>query len=274
LKETLIDAGYNKEVWKIYSLGKPKITAYLISLPTDNAAETATQEERCFIRLKGQAFLPKIYRIFYYNIQSNQQIFQQQIIEMKYYPKNLHTLISTDLSDQMKMAYTLQLIQTICNLHDHGIIHRDIKPENILVSKKQRIALTDFGLSSYIEDPDLKKNPGSLPYAAPEVLRDTICKDKFARDIWSAGCVLWLLWYDDPYPWFEEAFKASPKPKEMLLIMQDFDLELSQIDSTEDMLLFLIAKMLRYKPDSRWTAKQLLPAFRLMATFFSPDGSN
>lgn len=52
-----------------------------------------------------------------------------------------------------------------------GVIHRDIKPENLLVTKRGRIKITDFGCSHLIENgtDGLAKTVGSNYYFAPEV---------------------------------------------------------------------------------------------------------
>src|SRR3974390_266453 len=48
----------------------------------------------------------------------------------------------------------LQIVPQICEAlqfaHDEGIVHRDIKPENILVDKKGRVKIADFGLAKLL----------------------------------------------------------------------------------------------------------------------------
>lgn len=38
--------------------------------------------------------------------------------------------------------------------YEANIIHRDIKPDNLLVNSMDEIKVTDFGVSTVLEDPD------------------------------------------------------------------------------------------------------------------------
>lgn len=100
-----------------------------------------------------------------------------------------------------------QLVLAITRCHEMGICHRDIKPENILLTlpfdadpNTHSLAevvvakLCDFGLADFIP-PVSKKfttHPGSLTYAAPELLRG-IPYDGPKAELWSLGVMLYMM---------------------------------------------------------------------------------
>jgi serine/threonine protein kinase len=95
----------------------------------------------------------------------------------------------------------LQIIPQICEAlqyaHDEGIVHRDIKPENILLDKKGRVKIADFGLAKLLGqdgpgDPMTEAGlvMGTPQYMAPEQIERPLEVDHRA-DIYSLGVVFY-----------------------------------------------------------------------------------
>ena len=83
--------------------------------------------------------------------------------------------------------------------HDEGIVHRDIKPENILLDKKGRVKIADFGIAKLVgqtaADAALTGAGdvvGTLHYMAPEQVEKPLTVDHRA-DIFSLGVVFYEL---------------------------------------------------------------------------------
>jgi TM2 domain-containing membrane protein YozV/predicted Ser/Thr protein kinase len=95
----------------------------------------------------------------------------------------------------------LGIVPLICDAlqyaHDEGVMHRDIKPENILLDRRGRVKIADFGLVKLIsgEKTDYtltapQQVMGTLHYMAPEQVENPSSVDHRA-DIYALGVVLY-----------------------------------------------------------------------------------
>jgi len=102
---------------------------------------------------------------------------------------------------QCKPEEALRIVPLICEAlqfaHDEGIVHRDIKPENILLDKRGRLKIADFGLARLLghtrTDYTLTgpwQVMGTPNYMAPEQMDDPLKVDHRA-DIYSLGVVFY-----------------------------------------------------------------------------------
>ena len=95
----------------------------------------------------------------------------------------------------------LQIIPQLCDAlqyaHDEGVVHRDIKPENVLIDRKGRVKIADFGLAKILnrEPEDLRLTGegqvmGTPHYMAPEQIEHPLTVDHRA-DIFSLGVIFY-----------------------------------------------------------------------------------
>jgi predicted Ser/Thr protein kinase len=104
-------------------------------------------------------------------------------------------------ANKLSTREALQIIPQICEAlqfaHDEGVVHRDVKPENVLIDKKGRVKIADFGLAKMLgrepRDPRLtgaRDVMGTPNYMAPEQVEHPQEVDHRA-DIYSLGVVFY-----------------------------------------------------------------------------------
>jgi tRNA A-37 threonylcarbamoyl transferase component Bud32 len=102
---------------------------------------------------------------------------------------------------QLRPEQALRIVPQICDAlqyaHEEGVVHRDIKPENILLDKKGRVKIADFGLAKLLgrDTGDFtltgsRQVMGTLYYMAPEQVERPLEVDHRA-DIYSLGVVFY-----------------------------------------------------------------------------------
>jgi len=127
------------------------------------------------VKLKNVLYLRnKLYLIFEYLEQ-----------DLKVYMDSVSVMDST-----LVKSYLYQMLKGIEYCHSHRILHRDLKPQNLLIDKRGRLKLADFGLSRAFGIPlrHYTHEVVTLWYRAPEIL---LGQSRYSTpvDIWSAGCI-------------------------------------------------------------------------------------
>lgn len=94
------------------------------------------------------------------------------------------------LDEPVISRYMGNMLQGLNFLHtlDPPVLHRDIKGANILVGLNRMVKLADFGCSKRSNGTMVQTLRGSVPWMAPEVMREAEYGRK--ADIWGIGCVV------------------------------------------------------------------------------------
>jgi tRNA A-37 threonylcarbamoyl transferase component Bud32 len=106
-------------------------------------------------------------------------------------------LAAHSLQPTEALAIVPQICEALQFAHDEGVVHRDIKPENILLDKRGRVKIADFGLAKLTtRSPEeftltgTQQWVGTPRYMAPEQMEGSRAVDHRA-DIYSLGVVFY-----------------------------------------------------------------------------------
>lgn len=118
---------------------------------------------------------------------------------------------TTNLPLYNLMNILYQMLQAVNYIHQNNVIHSDLKPANFLMVNG-RLKLIDFGIASNmaVDSTSIIKfsQAGTFNYISPEALTDISSgtspmrggnqpkiKISTKSDVWSLGCILYLLLY-------------------------------------------------------------------------------
>jgi serine/threonine protein kinase len=181
----------------VYQARQPALdrTVALKILPTStstgvNFAERFNREARALARLNH----PNIVAVHEFGQAGKLHYFIMEFVD----GANLRQL---EKAGRLSSREALQIIPQICDAlqyaHDEGVVHRDIKPENVLVDRKGRVKIADFGLAKIlgVDAEALRLTAegqvmGTPHYMAPEQVERPLAVDHRA-DIYSLGVVFY-----------------------------------------------------------------------------------
>merc|ERR1711964_426024 len=94
-------------------------------------------------------------------------------------------------------AYAQQMFLGLSLMRKCNILHADLKPDNILVNEtRNMLKICDLGSASDASDNEITPYLVSRFYRAPEIILGM--PYDFAIDIWSVGCTLYVVHWQDP----------------------------------------------------------------------------
>lgn len=113
-------------------------------------------------------------------------------------------MLKTILSDRSPLSLqeffnlSIEIINTIANIHANKVFHRNLNPYNILVNSamgaKKIVKITDMSLSTYIGEPsknDDKQYIGSFAYISPEQTGRLDMRPDHRSDLYALGIIFY-----------------------------------------------------------------------------------
>ena len=190
----LLGQGGMGAVYKARQPGLDRLVALKILPPGMGAdpafAERFTREARSLARLSH----PNIVAVYDFGQAGDLYYFIMEYID----GVNLRQMERAQrLDPRQALDIVIKVCEALQYAHDEGIVHRDIKPENILIDKKGRVKIADFGLAKLLgrapTDFTLtrpEQRMGTPAYMAPEQVERPGIVDHRA-DIYSLGVVFY-----------------------------------------------------------------------------------
>lgn len=95
---------------------------------------------------------------------------------------------------------TLELLEGLDYCHNQGIVHRDLKPSNLLLTREDRLKITDFGIALQESSEQRLTNTGTIlgtpDYMSPEQI---VGKSVDGRsDLYAVGAILYEMLLGQP----------------------------------------------------------------------------
>src|SRR6516225_74363 len=175
----------------------------IVALKVIGLGQWATQAHLKRFRLEAEAAAsldhPCIVPIYEIGDRDGQCYFSMKFVE----GGQLDEVVAHEpVSIRQAAELIVKVARTVHYAHEHGILHRDIKPGNILLDKKGKPHLTDFGLARLVESDSSVTHTldvlGTPSYMAPEQAVGNNAAISSATDVYGLGAVLYQLLTGQP----------------------------------------------------------------------------
>ena len=155
-------------------------------------AERFMREAQALARLTH----PNIVMVFDFGETDGYYFFLMEYVDGVNLRQSLH---AGRLTPEQALTIVPQVCEALQYAHDQGLVHRDIKPENVLLDKRGRVKIADFGLAKLLGRSGGRFSltgtgqvMGTPHYMAPEQMEKPLSVDHRA-DIYSLGVVFYEL---------------------------------------------------------------------------------
>ncbi len=182
-----IGRGGMGDVWRADDLVLRTPVALKLLHATTEQARTRLINE---VRLARQITHPAVCRVFDVGDSDGRVFFSMELVE----GEDLATLLrrAGRLPMERVIAIARQLCQGLGAAHAQGVLHRDLKPANVLIDRRGRIVITDFGIAVMRSSTPRHTLIGTPGYMAPEQLVPGAPLTE-QTDLYALGVVLYEL---------------------------------------------------------------------------------
>ena len=191
-----VGAGGMGEVFRARDQRLDRDVALKILPPSALADETARKRFRQEALALSRLNHPNIATIFDFDTQDATDFLVMEFVE----GHTLKDLLSRGpMPERELLTLGAGIAEALEEAHEQGVVHCDLKPANIVVTRKHRVKILDFGLATLLRPKgdieatqtvaESSSGAGTLPYLAPEQLRGERAGPR--SDIYAAGAVLY-----------------------------------------------------------------------------------
>ena len=197
---------------------------------------------------------------------------EDAFISMEYIDgRNLADLRVEQASRVFSWTFLKPLVDQLCAgleyAHSERIIHRDLKPANLMLDKKGRLKLADFGIARAVSDTmsrnSLSHTSGTILYMSPQQMEGEA--PRATDDIYALGTTLYELLTGKP-PFYtgnimHQVRNILPRPMQERLTELEFTNEIPR--EVEEVIMACLVKDSAIRPQSAAEVARLLNGQKL-----------